>query len=204
MLDPTKDYKVISLLGFLRTFSGAIVGTGIAIFILNYWGSYYWSGVSAAAIALPYIVATVICGRVSDRIGRRNCLLVATSSNLAIAIGYIAVVVLVRFTLDAWLLALIIALRLVEGVANGFFWPILQASISDVAINCCGEAGADQVEAIARRGQGVYNLGWSLGVLGGQILLSAMSLASLLDASLLVPLASQGANLLIVLLLFHV
>nr|MDO8084310.1 hypothetical protein [Candidatus Sigynarchaeum springense] len=199
-----KDYKVISILGFFRTFSGGIIGTGFAIFILFHFGSYYWSGVSSAAIALPYIFATIICGRVSDKIGRRSSLIIATSSNLAIAVGFMAVVILVKFTTDTWLLAFIIILRLAEGVANGFFWPILQASLSDVAMNCCGEGDAGQVEAIARRGQGIYNLGWSLGVLAGQVVLSSMSMAGLLDVVLLFPLASHGVNLAIVLLFFRV
>ncbi|MEX2680614.1 MAG: MFS transporter [Candidatus Sigynarchaeota archaeon] len=204
MPDYMKDYKVISVLGFFRTFSGGIIGTGFAIFILFHFGSYYWSGVSSAAIALPYIFATIICGRVSDKIGRKSSLLIATSSNLAIAVGFMAVVILVRFTTDSWLLALIILLRLAEGIANGFFWPILQASLSDVAMNCCGEDSIDQVEAISRRGQGMYNLGWSLGVLGGQVVLSSMSMVGLLDVVLLVPLASHGINLVIVILFFRV
>jgi MFS family permease len=164
MIDYMKDYKVISMLGFFRTFSGGIIGTGIAIFILNYWGSYYWSGVSSAAIALPYIFATVICGRVSDKIGRRNCLVIATVSNFAIAFG----------------------------------------CISDVAMNCCNDGQQDQIEGIARRGQGIYNLGWSMGVLCGQVILSTMSLANFLDVALFVPLATQGVNVIIVLLFFRV
>jgi MFS family permease len=204
MLDSTKDYRLIATLGFFRTFSGGIIGTGMAIFILNYWGSNYWSGVSSAAIALPYIFATIICGRVSDKIGRRSCLVIATVTNFAIAAGYMAVVFIVRFTVDAWLIALIVALRLGEGVANGFFWPILQASISDVAMNCCDEAEQDQVEAVARRGQGIYNLGWSMGVLCGQVVLSSMSLAGLLDVALLIPVASQGVNFAMVFLFFRV
>ncbi len=202
--DYMKDYKIIALMGFLRAFGGGIVGIGIAIFILNYWGSYYWSGVSSAAVALTYIFATIVCGRISDKIGRRSSLLIATGSNFAIAVGIVAVVVLVRFTTEPWLLALIILLRLAEGVANGFFWPTLQASLSDVAMNSCGEGEQERVELIARRGQGIYNLGWSIGMLVGQVVLSTLSLAGLLDAALLITIASHGANFLIAILLFRV
>ncbi|NMC03734.1 MAG: MFS transporter [Candidatus Lokiarchaeota archaeon] len=88
-----QDYRIIAVLGFFRTFSGAIIGTGMAIFILNYWSSYFWSGVSSAAIALPYIVATIICGRISDKIGRRASLIISTVANFCISLGYMVIVI---------------------------------------------------------------------------------------------------------------
>jgi len=179
-----------------------LIGTGASIFILVYWGSNFYSGVSAAAIALTYVFSPAIAGRISDRIGRRNTLLIATTSNFAIACFFLIVVITVQSTRDLWLIAFIIILRLMEGVANGFFWPILQASLSDVSLNCCNGEKAD-FEAISRRGMSTYNLGWNLGVLFGQVLLSFITFWNI-DMALVVPVVSQGLNLIIVIKWFHV
>ncbi|HME55989.1 MAG TPA: MFS transporter [Candidatus Lokiarchaeia archaeon] len=196
MPEPKNDFRTIASLGLFRTISGGLIGTGAQLFILFYWtNSNFYSGLSASAIALTYIFSPTICGRISDRIGRKNALKIGTAGNFTIAFFYVLVVILVHVNRDTWLIWFIIVLRMFEGLANGFFWPILQASVSDVALSCCSDK--EDFERISRSGITIYNTGWVSGSLIGQVLLSCITVIDLrlIDLVLILPVFSQGFNL---------
>jgi MFS family permease len=195
MPEPKNAFRTIASLGLFRTLSGGLIGTGVQLFILLYWtDSNFYSGLSASAIAITYIFSPTICGRISDRIGRKNALRIGTTGNFTIAFFYVLVVILVHMNRDTWLIWFIIILRCCEGLANGFFWPILQASVSDVALNCC--SGKEDFEKISRSGISIYNTGWISGSLIGQIVLSSITMIDmqLIDLVLVLPMFSQGFN----------
>lgn len=199
----SRQFAVISLLGFCRTFTGAIIGTGIAIFILVYWNNNFFSGLSASAIAITYMFSPVVLGRLSDRLGRKTALQVATAGTLSIAGGYVAVIVMARLDPAAWILVMIMVLRAMEGVFNGLFWPVLQASVSDAsAFIPCSE---DVLGAITRKGMSTYNAGWNGGVLAGQLVLSLFIGLGLLDECLMImPVVAQSVNVCLAVVAFKV
>ncbi len=98
------------------------------------------------------------------------------------------------------LLFLLIGLRMLEGVFNGFFWPVLQASVSDVSANACNTV--QDYEAITRSGMRVYNAGWNGGVLAGQLVLSTFVALGLLEVCLVIPLFFTLFNVLLVFFFF--
>lgn len=203
--NPFHDFRTIASLGLFRTVSGGLIGTGVQLFILFYWtDSNFYSGLSASAIAITYIFSPTICGRISDRIGRKNALKIGTSGNFIIALFYILVIFFVHTNRGIWLIWFIIILRLFEGMANGFFWPILQASVSDVAISCC--SGKEEFEKISRSGITIYNTGWVSGSLIGQVLLSCITVIDmrLIDLVIILPVLSQGFNLFLTIKKFNV
>nr|MDO8119397.1 MFS transporter [Candidatus Sigynarchaeota archaeon] len=190
-------------MGFSRTFSGAIIGTGIAIFILIYWGSNLFSGVSASAIAVTYMFSPTICGKISDRIGRRRALLVATTGTFGCMVGYglVSLLFLVKIASpNVFFLFLLIGLRMMEGIFNGFFWPVLQASVSDVSANA--STNVEDYEQKTRAGMRVYNAGWNGGVLTGQLVLSLFVAFNILEICIFVPIFFTCFNCLVIFLYF--
>ena len=171
--------KLIAFLSYFRTFSGSIIKTGIAIFILSTWTagwpSDFFSGLSISAIALTYMFSPIVFGQKSDKIGRRRSLLVATGGNVIIAGCLLFLVIYTSFSTDIWLLIFIICMRATEGLLNGFFWPILQASVADASI--WFSKSRSMQDATTKSAMGIFNLGWNAGILSGEFFLSMYLLA---------------------------
>ncbi|MHA1792912.1 MAG: MFS transporter, partial [Promethearchaeota archaeon] len=192
--------RVITSLGFLRTFIGGLTGVGLSLFILKYWASNFFSGAAAGAISLTYIFSSVIFGRISDRIGRKRSLQIALGGNLIAALGYILMVVLVYFTKEVWLIWFGLSLRAIEGCFNGFFWPVLQSSISEHSFAVSTDIS--NYEMLTKAGMGKYNAGWNLGILSGTLSLSLLIYLKLLEISLILPIFINMTSLLIIFFLF--
>ncbi|MHA1714743.1 MAG: MFS transporter [Promethearchaeota archaeon] len=194
--------NLILILGLFRTFSGLLIGTGMQIFILSYFGSNFYSGLSASAIAITYMFSPVVLGRISDKIGRRFSLLIATAGNAGLSILFFSLNFLVKMPKNYWLIGLIILLRALEGIFNGFFWPILQASITDATIfYSTGEPS--QEFQLKKSGVGKFNLGWNAGVLAGSISLFFMLYLERLDLVLTVPIFLQFTNFFCIVIAYH-
>ena len=113
-------------------------------------------GLVPLAYAVPYSLTAATAGRVSDRRARRGPIRVG----LTVAIG--ASLLLTQVDAVAPILAAVSLL----GIGLGFFWPSVQAGVSEVS------AGANLA-----RDMRLLNMGWSagkgLGMLGGGLLLPA-------------------------------
>lgn len=194
-------FRLTSMLAFLRTLTGTLIGSGIPVFVLTYWKSNFYSGLSISAIAITYIFSPVVFGNLSDRIGRKKSLLIATTGNLLLACLFFSCNFFILLPRTGWLIIFILVLRGLEGMFNGFFWPILQSNISDLTLTYSGN-DAQHREELTRKGIGVYNLGWNGGILTGGLLLSLLLSFDRLDLVLTVPMVSNCINLFLVVFLF--
>lgn len=110
-------------------------------------------GASAGALGLlgatwpvPYIIASLISGRLSDRIGRRN---------IAV-IGSVVACIITFACARTTNIPLLIGLTAVFGLGIGFFWPPIIAWISD------GPRGAALHKRLTR-----FGVAWNIGLLLG-------------------------------------
>jgi len=190
----------------MRTFAGAFLNTGASVFILVHWNSNFYSGVSAAAINFTYMFAPSLFGRLSDRIGRKKSLIVAMAGNSTLGFLYFTIVIFVSGSSSPALafLYIILVLRLCEGILNGFFWPVLEASVSDVAL--ARSTTLAEYEGETRSGIKSFNIGWNGGSLGGMISFSLvlLALAGNLgpNVALCIPLVVHTINLLTIFFAF--
>lgn len=79
-------------------------------------------GLLGVAWRVPYAIACPVAGTLSDRVGRKTLVLVASIALAVIYIGLAQATSLVQ--LAGWVVAL--------GVATGMFWPPLQSWVGDV------------------------------------------------------------------------
>ncbi|MHA1683945.1 MAG: MFS transporter [Promethearchaeota archaeon] len=216
----TKQFQVITIIGFLRTFVGSIIGTGVPVFILVNWGSNLFSGLSLAAISVTYMFSAFILGNHSDKLGRRKSLTIALSGNLLVTLGLFSTLFMVGSVAGAAITTFMLVLRGMEGVFNGLFWPVLQSSISEISIRdtaasaaaavSAGAASAGVVvprsgggkDAITRRGLSMYNFGWNGGILVGALSISLILFLDMLQLALVIPMIVTSINLLIQCLFF--
>lgn len=103
-------------------------------------------GLLGASWPVPYIIASLISGRLSDRLGRRNIALIGSVAACLITFGC------ARTTN----IPLLIGLTAIFGLGIGFFWPPVIAWISD------GPRGAALHTRLTR-----FGVAWNIGLLLG-------------------------------------
>jgi MFS family permease len=103
-------------------------------------------GLLGASWPVPYIIASLTSGRLSDRLGRRNIALIGSVAACIITFGC------ARTTN----IHLLIALTALFGLGIGFFWPPVIAWISD------GPRGEALHKRLTR-----FGVAWNIGLLSG-------------------------------------
>ena len=124
-------------------------------------------GVIGSAGAATYVLMVVSAGAISDKLGRKGVII---SGSLLTALAYLIMPVS-RQPIH------LIVLMAVSGIGMAFFWPVLEAWLSE-------EGDADQV----RRGLGGFNVSWSIGAsvgpfLGGLIYTKSIVLSFMFAAA---------------------
>lgn len=190
-----KQFYLIGITCFLRTFVGTFIGTGMPVFILENWNSNLFSGLSLASLSLTYTFSAILFGGLSDKIGRRKSVIISLVGNFASTVGFCIVLVFVKQGATMTLLVVILLLRANEGLFNGFFWPVLQSSIPEISIKHAGEGDPVKVEATTKQGISIFNVGWNSGILAGGLALSTLLFFDLLDVALVAPAILNGGNL---------
>jgi len=111
----------VILLSSFYTIDGSLIMLGIPLLFFQKGISIEIIGFLSAAQIIAYCFSPLLFNKVSDKLGRKKSLIVATVGTSCAQISYF-------FILDP--LAFLIA-RFTEGLFLGFFAPNLQASISD-------------------------------------------------------------------------
>lgn len=199
MRDPAGHFKLISVLSFCRCFSSALIGIGIPIFVLTHWtlaeGSNFYSGLTAAVVAISYVSSTLVFGRASDKYGRKKTLVISLLGNVIVASLDLSLIFLVKVAQTPLLLGFIVINRAFEGFINGLFWPVLAAGITDVGCYYCKSESESTITT--KKGLGWYNVGWNAGLLAGSLLFYALMTVNDLDLVIALPVIIQIINLLL-------
>ncbi len=190
------QFVLIALHSFFMASSSMLVAMGVPIFILAYWGSNFFSGLSLAIASIAYMVSTSLFGRVAARIGRMRSMRISLAGNLAVFVVIFILFLLVQLPSNDWILPVILIARVLEGVATGFFWPNLEARIAEVA----HYYGNDARDHANMTGKGVawFNLGWNIGLLMGSLAFMALMQQDWLVVVVFLPIIIQGANLMLI------
>lgn len=143
----------ILCLAFIFSFSSPLVMIATPIYFIQQGVDIIIISLLSTAITITYSVSPVILNKISDKLGRRKSVIIAT-------IGVTCAQLVFYITLNPLIFFIE---RLFEGIILGFFFPNLQASISDnIAI--------DHQKYLAK-----FNLSWSIasvfGLLFGAILM---------------------------------
>ncbi|MFX0098561.1 MAG: MFS transporter [Candidatus Hodarchaeota archaeon] len=107
----------------------------------------YITGLLASAYGISYMFAAIFLGRVSDRLGRRNSLLLATSGVIVVSILFIIFSNSVMFALLGEILV---------GILNGMYWPSIEAYTSE-----------ESTHANHQKQINSFCISWSLGYMSG-------------------------------------
>jgi MFS family permease len=144
-------------------------------------------GMLGSAFYMTYTPTAVFLGKVSDRIGRRNSIMVC-------AVGFLGVSFL--FMAGSRSVAAVFVGELIVGFLNGFYWPSIEAFISEHSTS----------EANHQANVNKFCLSWSLGYMIGPfiapviddydpvysfIILAVLSSINIANAAFLVP---RGAS----------
>ncbi len=122
-------------------------------------------GILGAVMAVPYVIGSILFGRVSDRVGRKPLLAGGLTIYLFVVWAYIS-------TADIFMFGL---LRCLEGIAFSSIWPSAEAFVADRS----GAGGLD-------RQVGHYSVAWSAGYTAGPFLMGAViSAGDLISAFIL-------------------
>ena len=130
---------------FIFAFSSPIVMLAAPIYYIQQHVEIIFVSLLSTALTITYSISPIILNKISDRLGRRKSVIIAligaTGAQLVFFISLHPIVFLIE--------------RLFEGFILGFFFPNLQASISD-------NAEIDHQKYLAR-----FNLSWGIaGVFG--------------------------------------
>ncbi|MBY8984793.1 MAG: MFS transporter [Candidatus Lokiarchaeota archaeon] len=130
---------------FIFAFSSPIVMLAAPIYYIQQHVEIIFISLLSTALTITYSISPIILNKISDRLGRRKSVIIAligaTGAQLVFFISLHPIVFLIE--------------RLFEGFILGFFFPNLQASISD-------NAEIDHQKYLAR-----FNLSWGIaGVFG--------------------------------------
>lgn len=141
----------ILILSFFRAGSLTLLSLGLPnYFIFDLKESSALAGFTLAIYCIPYAILPYFFGKLSDKIGRKNILIISViGTNLSY------VIYLIKFSpLEAFIS------RFFEGIFTSMFWPILQALISDFK----------HMERQPEKLIGTYNISWNVGGIVGFIL----------------------------------
>lgn len=110
-------------LSFIGDFTNSLFTTVTILYATLIGSTPLEVGWVGAAFGLTYLIAPIIIGRIVDKITRKQSLLIATSGQIIIALFY--------FLTPRTAIFFIIG-HLLLGIIYGFFWPAVEARISDI------------------------------------------------------------------------
>lgn len=149
------EKKRARIVGYLLTFMATFSLGTTEIFAPWYAGilgaSSYEMGWAMGSFGIVYMVSPVLGGKVSDRIGRKNSLIIATVSYIAILLLYPQ-----PFILPIHL----IIIRALEGLFFGVFYPTVEALVAEL---CPDSQGAVL---------GNFSTSWSAGMVLSPMLIA--------------------------------
>jgi len=112
------------LLAFFRSFSLSLISLGLPNYLIfDLKANNFIAGASNTMYCIPYALFPPIAAKISDKIKRKNAIIIGVGGAIFVYFGFILEIGIY------WLLLL----RFLEGFFTCFFWPILQAIISDVS-----------------------------------------------------------------------
>lgn len=188
----TRQFTAIALHSFFMASGAHLIGLGIPIFVLRTWSSDFFSGVAISIPSFFYIITTLLFGRISAKIGRKNSMVVSLAMNQVIFVLHFSLLVLAPVTGSSWMLPVIVACRGGEGIAQGLFWPTLEARISDVAsLNC---TTIEHRSMVTGRGVSFFNLGWNVGLLFGAFAFWVIMISDSLEIVIFLSIIVQAMN----------
>ncbi|MEN3059749.1 MAG: MFS transporter, partial [Candidatus Methanosuratincola petrocarbonis] len=152
---PVERAQLLRFYAAVAVFSTAfgIMSPAVPLYArLSLYANDWELGILGAVMAIPYVIGSILFGRVSDRFGRKPLL----AGGLIL---YFFVVWAYASTADIFLFG---ALRCLEGVAFSSIWPSAEAFVADRS----GAGGLD-------RQVGYYSVAWSAGYTAGPFLMGA-------------------------------
>jgi MFS family permease len=116
------------LVGYLITFLVTLTLGTTEIFASWYSGTLpggtgFLAGFAMGSFGLVYMISPTIGGKVSDRIGRKNSLLIATAAYIGVLVLY----PLSRTPID------LIIIRALEGIVYGFIAPSIEGMVAELS-----------------------------------------------------------------------
>ncbi len=170
-----KDTRVIYAVALLRTIASAISGFAIEIFVRFSGASDIAMSFIAAVPSITYMLAALFLSGQADKLGRRIVLLISSGVSFLATIIYIGLFVAVaNLTV---MIIIVIVVEAIEGVFAGWFWPVLQSRLGEVA-----KAEGSEIR--------VYNLSWNFGIILGNVLVASFAGVSA-DPTVIFPIISQ-------------
>ncbi|MFX1394409.1 MAG: MFS transporter, partial [Promethearchaeota archaeon] len=122
IIEKTRTWKFwpVMCLSFLYPVNTSLISLSIPIYYFNIGVSVEIIGFLAAASSITYSFSPVLVDKLSQKLGRKKSILIATLGASAAQISF-------YFTLEP---VIFFIARLMEGFVMGFFWPNLQSTIS--------------------------------------------------------------------------
>jgi len=148
------NLRALGLLVFFLSVGEGMTAPAIPILGANLGASYALIGFFMTGYSLAYGVMTLVSGRITDRVGRRQVLFWSMAIGLVAAVGYI-------FSPNAYFLFFF---RTLEGLSRGALWVVMETVLADNSSEA--ERSADSGRFTAS-----YGIGNVLGcVLGGLLM----------------------------------
>ncbi len=146
-------FSPILILAFSRVASAVIISLTIPLHF--YQAGYPPSliGLISSAITFSYIFSTLIFKNLLDKLGKKKSLIIS-------AVGMALVNVVYQFTLEPVTFA---ALRMVEGVFLGLYWPALGSSLSAISSLSHIKNDNNLKDKLMKH----YSLSWNFGAIFG-------------------------------------
>ena len=134
----------------LHITAGIVLSVAIPLLAQDYLhASPQLLGYYGFALGLGFIVVCFFSGRLSDRYGRRPILILALLTYVA------ALLLMLAIPLTPGLFYIPVVLA---GAANGFFWPVIEAAMSD-----------QQRPRQIKQAMGIFNMTWVSGMMLGPV-----------------------------------
>jgi len=147
---------------FIFGFSSPLLMLAAPIYYIQQGVEIIFISLLSTALTITYSISPIILNKISDRLGRRKSIIIAMIGATGAEIVFFITLNPIVFLIE----------RLFEGFILGFFFPNLQASISD-------NAQIDHQKYLAR-----FNLSWGIAGIFG-LLFGALFLQFLNDLKLL-------------------
>jgi DHA1 family tetracycline resistance protein-like MFS transporter len=149
--------SIIYILSTLGDLAYSILLTGCILYGTQLGGTQTDTGLIGAGYGVTYLIMPAILGKLSDKFSRRTSLLIASVCQISIALFYI--------TLGSSILLLIIG-QILLGIAYGFYWPNMEAIISEKT----GSSPKTHQKGIAN-----FCIAWSIGYMIGPLISGVIS-----------------------------
>jgi MFS family permease len=145
------SFSSVLIMAFCRCCSLTLLGLGLPNYLIFDLGeSSLTAGLTITAFCIPYSILPFFLSRLTDKLGRKRTLIYSVIGiNLSLIVYF--------FPINA---TIAIISRFFEGAFTSFFWPMLQATISDVK-----NYDPNYEKRISH-----YNLSWNSGALFGYII----------------------------------